>query len=873
MVDESDDEQSMAASEIFDVSTWDGWLKLQLSTILNSNWFNAITGLVTTFALFGDDLRIMAFTGRGSADLVFSILNVIGMGIFTVEICGLCYTKPDYLFGFYFYLDVISTGSMILDIRWFSPEGTGDSAASVARTGKVSKSAKSGRLVRIARLVRLVRIVKLFKLKKNIEEEDEDDEEVVAAQPSKVAKKLTELTTRHIIRILIVMVVMFPIFDDPNTFTPVLDAYIINGLDMLYNVREPSLDLTDAADRRLANEVGSSFCFAQPSHEFCVNLRQWTTWVGKLRYLRVENVRYDNYLRALYFHAQGKGALEPTPPGENKKKQGKNAKKRPKGKRESEKRHYTKKNKQCENDPCSKRQRWNPRRDLEGRVKKLRNEYGWRFDTDVVEVARFKNENTYCIIDETETSRFEAMLNLLRMVVVMVVLMSAVIVFTQDATTLVVGPIERMMTLVQRLAENPLGDLQKKTKRREDDTSDETYLLEQTLAKISGLLQVGFGVAGAEVISKSMATEQHTGEKGLNYMLPGKRITAVFGFAIIEDFTVTCGCLEEQTCTYINTIAKIVHEAAHAFHGAPNKNIGCAFLLVWKICDGLLPGIRDLRDAEPPPNTPEFRQWREAQRVNISWPSQAKGDCVRLVPPLEMVESALASFLKAQVDLHHANRSTGVLEPFRAHAKMKTEFGDDFKVHMGFGLHIGWAIEGTIGSRFKIDASYLSPNVNTAARLEAATHMYMCPLLMSGFYVDEMSPAARSFCRMIDVVSVKGSQVPLELWTFDISNYPENTLTPNFDEHTGQQVPVDFKNDLYFRELQKGIDPLFMQAYSDAVQEYVAGDWAAAKDALTRALKRYPDDGPSKLLMRVLAKDRFAAPPNWQGFRALTSKT
>lgn len=45
----------------------------------------------------------------------------------------------------------------------------------------------------------------------------------------------------------------------------------------------------------------------------------------------------------------------------------------------------------------------------------------------------------------------------------------------------------------------------------------------------------------------------------------------------------------------------------------------------------------------------------------------------------------------------------------------------DYKVKMGFGLHQGWAIEGAIGSFFKIDASYLSPNVNMASRLEAAT--------------------------------------------------------------------------------------------------------------------------------------------------------
>lgn len=41
-----------------------------------------------------------------------------------------------------------------------------------------------------------------------------------------------------------------------------------------------------------------------------------------------------------------------------------------------------------------------------------------------------------------------------------------------------------------------------------------------------------------------------------------------------------------------------------------------------------------------------------------------------------------------------------------------------YKVKMGYGLHIGWGIEGAIGSEFKIDASYLSPNVNMSSKLE-----------------------------------------------------------------------------------------------------------------------------------------------------------
>lgn len=55
---------------------------------------------------------------------------------------------------------------------------------------------------------------------------------------------------------------------------------------------------------------------------------------------------------------------------------------------------------------------------------------------------------------------------------------------------------------------------------------------------------------------------------------------------------------------------------------------------------------------------------------------------------------------------------------------------------MGFGIHNGWAVEGAIGSSFKIDASYLSPNVNMASRLEAATKQFGVFILFSGQLYD-----------------------------------------------------------------------------------------------------------------------------------------
>lgn len=71
---------------------------------------------------------------------------------------------------------------------------------------------------------------------------------------------------------------------------------------------------------------------------------------------------------------------------------------------------------------------------------------------------------------------------------------------------------------------------------------------------------------------------------------------------------------------------------------------------------------------------------------------------------------------------------------------MIERLGNDYKIKMGFGLHLGWAIEGAIGSHFKIDASYLSPNVNMASRLNAATKQFGVPILFSGQLHDNFSP-------------------------------------------------------------------------------------------------------------------------------------
>jgi hypothetical protein len=86
---------------------------------------------------------------------------------------------------------------------------------------------------------------------------------------------------------------------------------------------------------------------------------------------------------------------------------------------------------------------------------------------------------------------------------------------------------------------------------------------------------------------------------------------------------------------------------------------------------------------------------------------------------------------------------------------------------MGFGLHAGWAIEGAVGSMYKVDATYLSPHVNMAARLETSSRQYGVPLLFSHFVEELLSPEVKEKCRRVDVVTVKGSEVPVGVFTYD----------------------------------------------------------------------------------------------------------
>ena len=97
-------------------------------------------------------------------------------------------------------------------------------------------------------------------------------------------------------------------------------------------------------------------------------------------------------------------------------------------------------------------------------------------------------------------------------------------------------------------------------------------------------------------------------------------------------------------------------------------------------------------------------------------------------PGLDLLsDKALIGFLKVIIEV---NRDIQLLA-YRDDERLSMGKENGFLVRMGFGLHAGWAIEGAVGSLQKVDATYLSPHVNMAARMEVATRQFGVSLLMT----------------------------------------------------------------------------------------------------------------------------------------------
>ena len=184
---------------------------------------------------------------------------------------------------------------------------------------------------------------------------------------------------------------------------------------------------------------------------------------------------------------------------------------------------------------------------------------------------------------------------------------------------------------------------------------------------------------------------------------------------------------------FVNEIADIVHSYAHHYLGSPNKNVGDAFLIVWKF---------DPSDVE-----------EDKQNIRLKdTPTAAR-----------MADMAAISFILTIAAINKSKKIARYRDNPALNERMP-----NYRVRIGYGIHAGWAIEGSIGSEYKIDATYISPHVFLTQALEEATKVYGVPFVISEHYYKIISKELQDNMRPIDRVTFLGFSEPTIIYTFDM---------------------------------------------------------------------------------------------------------
>jgi len=474
--------------------------------------------------------------------------------------------------------------------------------------------------------------------------------------------------------------------------------------------------------------------------------------------------------------------------------------------------------------------------------------------------------------------RMDAGFNLCITFFVCIVLCVASMYFSNDANNLVLTPVENMIKRVEAIRENPLIAMKmadeefkaeevakakekKQAKERMQKAAQdvmacqcmlkkksqepmETVILEKTIIKLGSLLALGFGEAGANIIGHNM---RGADSAGVNAMIPGMRVECIIGVARIRDFSTATEVLQAKIMTFVNQIAEIVHGVVDEYHGSANKNNGDMFLIIWRI--------------------------EEMNR--------------RL--KMRMAEMSLCAFAKILGSLHRSFLLAG----YREHPGLQQRLGSECRVNLSFGLHCGWAIEGAVGSEFKIDASYLSPNVSIANSIERSTQMYGVSFIIAQSVVELCGEKMVEQCRLMDKVIITGSAEAIQLFSLDLdymSVEKEDLWKMQLNWNTRQrykarqfleseksqklseevQILDNFNTDPIISIMRKRYTVQFAQCFNMGYQNYSQGEWGVARRMLVGTLRMLGvEDGPSAALLRYMEDFSFEAPKTWTGVREL----
>lgn len=187
------------------------------------------------------------------------------------------------------------------------------------------------------------------------------------------------------------------------------------------------------------------------------------------------------------------------------------------------------------------------------------------------------------------------------------------------------------------------------------------------------------------------------------------------------------------------------------------------------------------------------------------------------------------------------------------------------------GISAGWAIEGAVGSSQKIDATYLSPHVNGAARMMSACGQFGVSLIMHKSFAELLpNEAKQGRVRLIDRVVVKGESEPAELYAYDARYegvpFFMNAKSSKVADLESRNLDGIWTRDKDLLSMTRHIEPEFLEAWERGFNSYQAGRFGKAIKELKAAnalmRKSHYDMGFDESGIREIMKQRESG-DNW----------
>lgn len=91
-------------------------IRARAREFVEGKWVTTIMTLVTLFALFGDDFRLWFFDSN--VDPYYYGLICGSFVLFSTEVLLNSCVQDDFKYSFFFWLDIVATLSLIVDIKW-----------------------------------------------------------------------------------------------------------------------------------------------------------------------------------------------------------------------------------------------------------------------------------------------------------------------------------------------------------------------------------------------------------------------------------------------------------------------------------------------------------------------------------------------------------------------------------------------------------------------------------------------------------------------------------------------------------------------------------------------------------------------------------